>query len=45
MKDGETQRFLSEGHDSECSISVKLSSFLEIIEASNTAKVAKNKLN
>lgn len=45
LKDGETQRFLSEGHNSECSISVRLSGCLQFIEASNTAKVTQNKLN
>lgn len=45
LKDGETQRLLSEGHDSKCSISVRLSSCLEFIEASDTAKLTQYKLN
>lgn len=36
LKDGGTQRLLSESHDSECSISVKFSSCVEFIEASKS---------
>jgi len=45
MKDEETQRLLSEGHRSNCSISVRLSGCLEFIEASDTAKLMQYKIN